>query len=147
MSRNRIAIYDTTLRDGAQGEGVSFSATGKLRLAERLDNFGVDYIEGGYAGSNRKDMDFFRDVRKAGLSHAKVVAFGSTRRARVRVAEDALVQSLLEAGTEYVTVFGKTWNLHVRDVLRTSAAENLAMISETIAFLKDRLAQLGSIAE
>ncbi|MDI6774160.1 MAG: citramalate synthase [Verrucomicrobiota bacterium] len=133
----KIQVYDTTLRDGAQGEGVSFSAGGKLRVAQRLDEFGMDYIEGGYAGSNEKDTRFFREIRGEHLKHAKVVAFGNTRRARTRVAADTWVRSLVQAQTPVVCVVGKTWLLHVRDVLRTTPRENLAMISDTVRFLKD----------
>ena len=143
----KIAIYDTTLRDGAQAEGISFSAGGKVRLVRRLDEFGVDYIEGGYAGSNAKDMAFFRDIRREKLAHAKVVAFGSTRRARTRVKDDGYVRSLIEAGTAVVTLVGKTWDLHVRDVLRTTEKENLAMISDTVAWLKDHGRQVFFDAE
>ena len=138
MKKRRISIYDTTLRDGAQGEGISFSAMGKLMLAKRLDAFGVDYIEGGFPGSNPKDMEFFSAIKKENLSHSKIVAFGSTRRARTKVKADPLVRSLIDAGTPTVTVFGKTWKLHVRDVLRTSVRENLAMISDTVGYLKDK---------
>lgn len=134
----RIFLYDTTLRDGAQAEGVSFSGAAKMRLARRLDEFGIDYIEGGYAGSNEKDMAFFRDVRKQEFAHANVVAFGSTRRARKRVTEDPFVADLVKAGTEVVTIVGKSSRLHVKDVLRTSARENLAMIADTVKFLKDK---------
>ena len=136
--RNRIFVYDTTLRDGAQGEGISFSAGGKEQLARRLDTFGVDYIEGGYAGSNASDMAFFERFRQKNLEQAKLVAFGSTRRARTPVGKDPRVASLLAAGTPAVTVYGKSWKLHVRDVLRTSLKENFAMIRDTVAFLKDR---------
>ena len=132
----RIAIYDTTLRDGAQGEGISFSGPGKVRLARRLDELGVDYIEGGYAASNPKDMEFFRAMKKEQLSHAKVAAFGSTRRADAPVAEDPGTRALLEADTAAVTLFGKSWRLHVTDVLRTSLEENQAMIRDTVQFLK-----------
>jgi 2-isopropylmalate synthase len=135
--RRKVAIYDTTLRDGAQGEGIFFSAAGKLRLAERLDRIGVDYIEGGYAGSNEKDMAFFREIRRRELAHARIVAFGSTRRAGVRIADDPLVKSLLEADTPAVAIVGKSWDLHVRDVLRTTPEENLAMIRETVSHLKE----------
>jgi 2-isopropylmalate synthase len=138
VSARRIVIYDTTLRDGVQGEGVSFSGSGKVRLARRLDEFGVDYIEGGYAGSNEKDMEFFRDVRSVTLSHAKVVAFGSTRRVKTRVQEDPFVHALIETQTPVVTVVGKSWELHVRDVLHATSAENLAMIADTIRFLKEQ---------
>jgi 2-isopropylmalate synthase len=138
MKKTKILIYDTTLRDGAQGEGISFTCEGKLKLARRLDEFGVDYIEGGYAGSNQKDMDFFRMVREEGLSHARVAALGLTRRPKSNVRKDPLTLSMIEAGTPVVTVVGKTWRLHVRDVLQTTAAENFAMIADTIGFLKDR---------
>ena len=131
-----IEIYDTTLRDGSQAEGVSFSLQDKLLLTQRLDDLGFDYVEGGYPGSNKKDMEFFRQIRRQKLSHAKVVAFGSTRRARTKVAKDPYVASLVEAKTPVVTVFGKTWRLHVRDVLRTTEAENFAMIGDTVSFLK-----------
>ncbi|MBU0679098.1 MAG: citramalate synthase [Verrucomicrobia bacterium] len=134
----RIAIYDTTLRDGAQGEGVSFSGAGKIRVAQKLDDFGVDYIEGGFAGSNPKDMAFFREVRKLDLKHAKVAAFGSTRRAGASIGEDTGAQALIEAGTPVVTIFGKSWTLHVRDVLQTTEDENVAMISDTVRFLKEQ---------
>lgn len=137
MKKNRILIYDTTLRDGAQGEGISFTGVGKLKLARRLDEFGVDYIEGGYAGSNQKDMDFFRAVRKEGLSHARVTALGLTRRPKASVRKDPLVLSMIETGAPVITVVGKTWMLHVRDVLRTTPAENRAMIADTIGFLKE----------
>jgi 2-isopropylmalate synthase len=135
-ARRKIILYDTTLRDGAQGEGISFSASARLRLALRLDEAGFDYIEGGYAGSGRTDTAFFREVRRAALRHARVVAFGSTRRPRVRVGEDPQVASLLQARTGAVTVFGKSWRLHVRDVLQTTDAENLAMIRDTVRHFK-----------
>ena len=133
----KIAIYDTTLRDGVQGEGVSFSSVGKIRLAKRLDAFGVDYIEGGYAASNPKDMAFFYDIKKERLNHARIAAFGSTRRAGNTVKEDPGLQALLEAGTPVVTIFGKSWDLHVRDVLRISDEKNLQLIRETVSYLKD----------
>lgn len=133
----RIVIYDTTLRDGAQGQGISFSPGGKLRVAKRLDEFGVDYIEGGYAASNPKDMAFFRDVKKQGLSHARITAFGSTRRANIHPGDDLGCQALIEADTPVVTIFGKSWKLHVYDVLRTTEEENRAMIADTVAFLKE----------
>jgi 2-isopropylmalate synthase len=136
MHRRKIFIYDTTLRDGSQGEGISFSSGSKIKLALKLDEFGVDYIEGGYAGSNPKDMEFFQAIRKHKLRHAKVAAFGSTRRADVAVAEDANVLRLLESGAPVVTIFGKTWQLHVAEVLKTSNDENRRMIADTVRFLK-----------
>lgn len=132
----RIEIYDTTLRDGAQGQGISFSPAGKLQLAQAMDDLGVDYIEGGYAASNPKDMAFFKEVKALNLKHAKVAAFGSTRRANIPVLEDQGVQALLEADTEVCTIFGKSWLLHVHDVLRTTADENRAMIFDTVECLK-----------
>jgi len=137
VKTKKVLIYDTTLRDGAQAEGVSFSCQAKIRLALRLDEFGLDYIEGGYAGANAKEMEFFREIRKKALRHAKIVAFGSTRRARQAVGQDPFVRGLLEAHTPVVAVYGKAWMFHVREVLRTSARENLAMVGDTVAFLKD----------
>ena len=134
----KVTIYDTTLRDGAQGAGVSFSRAGKLRFAKRLDTFGVDYIEGGFPGSNQKDMAFFEAIRKEELAHARVAAFGSTRRVKTKVKDDTFVASLLAAETEVVTIFGKSWRLHVTDVLRTTDEENRAMISDTVGFLKEK---------
>lgn len=130
-----IRIYDTTLRDGTQGEGVSFSVSAKLRLAVKFDQFGIDYIEGGWPGSNPRDMAFFEQARELKLKHAKIAAFGSTRRARTIVSEDAQVAMLLAAETPVVTIFGKTWLLHVTEVLRTNAEENLAMIEDTVRHL------------
>lgn len=133
----KIQIYDTTLRDGMQAEGVSLSSTGKIRLAMQLDDFGVDYIEGGFAASNPKDMEFFAAIKKQHLKHAKIAAFGSTRRANTPVGEDQGTKKLLEADTSVTTIFGKSWRLHVTDVLRTSEQENLAMIRDTVRCLKE----------
>lgn len=130
-----VLIYDTTLRDGTQGEGVSFSVTSKLRITEKLDQFGIDYIEGGWPGSNPRDMSYFAEVRNLKLAHAKVAAFGSTRRAKTKVEEDPQVQLLLEAETPVVTIFGKTWLLHVLEVIRTTGPENLRMIEDTVRYL------------
>lgn len=138
MKKRQIVVYDTTLRDGAQGEGISFSGAGKVSFARRLDAFGVDYIEGGFAGSNEKDMAFFRDMKKKPLLRARLVAFGSTRRARMKVSEDPMVRSLVETGAPAVVVCGKSWRLQVTDVLRTTEKENLAMVFDTVAWLKDR---------
>jgi 2-isopropylmalate synthase len=134
---NKIVIYDTTLRDGAQGEGVSFSSAGKIRIAKQLDLLGVDYIEGGFAASNPRDMEFFNEIRKEKLTHAKIAAFGSTRRAHVPVGEDAGVRALLEAKTSVCTFFGKSWRLHVTDVLKVPEKEALAMIADTVRVLKE----------
>jgi 2-isopropylmalate synthase len=132
----RIYIYDTTLRDGSQGEGVNFSLQDKLLITRKLDELGVDFIEGGYPLSNPKDEEYFREVNRLQLRHAKVVAFGMTRRKDSRVAEDAGMQALLAAETPIVTIVGKTWDLHVREVLRVTPEENLQMIAESVAFLK-----------
>ncbi|MCD6290317.1 MAG: citramalate synthase, partial [Anaerolineae bacterium] len=132
----KIWIYDTTLRDGSQGEGVNFSLADKLRITQRLDAFGVDYIEGGWPGSNPKDAEFFERARSLELKHAKVVAFGSTRRADRSVEEDPQIQMLLDAETPAITIFGKTWDLHVRDVLHATLEENLRMIEESVRYLK-----------
>lgn len=137
-SRPRISLYDATLRDGAQAAGISFSSSGKLRFAKRLDEFGVDFLEGGYAGSNEKDMQFFRDIRREKLSHTKVTAFGSTRRPTLDVAQDPYVASLVAADTEICTIYGKSWKLHVSDVLRTTEANNEQMIADTVGFLRSK---------
>ncbi len=133
-----IQLYDTTLRDGTQGEGVNFSSGDKLRIARKLDELGIHYIEGGWPGSNPKDMDFFeRAQTELQLKRAKIAAFGSTRKARTPVDQDAQVQMLLATNTEVVTIFGKTWTLHVTDVLRTTLDENVAMIYDTVSYLKE----------
>ncbi|MEY3277238.1 MAG: hypothetical protein RL153_2506 [Verrucomicrobiota bacterium] len=133
----QVEIYDTTLRDGSQGEGVNFSVADKLRIAERLDQFGVHYIEGGWPGSNPKDIEFFKEARRRTFRRARLAAFGSTRRKGVAVEDDEQVRLLLEAGTPVVTIYGKTSLLHVREVLRCSPDENLGMIGDTVRYLKD----------
>jgi 2-isopropylmalate synthase len=132
-----VEIYDTTLRDGSQGEGVNFSVMDKLRIAEKLDAFGIHYIEGGWPGSNPKDIEFFAEARRRKFKCARLAAFGSTRRKGVAVESDDQVRLLLEAHTPVITIFGKTWLLHVKEVLRTTPEENLAMIGGTVRFLKD----------
>ena len=132
-----IKIYDTTLRDGTQGEGVSFTVAGKIRVAEKLDQFGIDYIEGGWPGSNPRDMAFFEEAQRLELKHAKLAAFGSTRRAGLEAENDPQLQLLLEAKTPVVTIFGKTWLLHVTEILRTTAEENLKMIEDSVRYLTD----------
>ncbi len=131
-----VFLYDTTLRDGTQREGVSFSVDDKLKIARRLDEFGIHYIEGGWPGSNPKDVDFFRRARALGLTQAKVTAFGSTRKKDSRPEDDPNLKALLEAETPVVTLVGKSWDLHVTQVLETSLDENLAMIGESVAFTK-----------
>jgi len=130
-----IEIYDTTLRDGTQGEGVSFTVAAKIRVAEKLDQFGIDYIEGGWPGSNPRDMAFFEAAKKLQLKHAKIAAFGSTRRAGLAAEDDSQLKLLLEADTPIVTIFGKTWLLHVTEILRTEPEENLRMIEDSVRFL------------
>ncbi len=136
---SRVDLYDTTLRDGAQTEGISYSVSDKLRIAEKLDQLGIPFIEGGWPGSNPKDVEFFRVAKKRlTLKHAELVAFGSTRRASTSAGRDANLQALLRADTSTITLFGKSWDLHVREVLGVSLDENLKMIEESIAFLKSR---------
>ena len=135
MSTKPLSLYDTTLRDGTQGEGFQLSGLDKLRIVKRLDEFGIDYIEGGWPGSNPKDIEFFREAKNLKLTHAKLAAFGSTRRADTPVEEDPQVRLLLEAETPVVTIFGKSWELQVTEVLRTTVQENKAMIRETVAHL------------
>lgn len=118
MDRN-ILIYDTTLRDGTQREGISLSCEDKLRIAQKLDDLGVAYIEGGWPGSNPKDEEFFQRLDELQLNHAKITAFGSTCRAGSKASEDKNIQALIEANTSVVTIVGKTWTLHVTDVLQT----------------------------
>jgi 2-isopropylmalate synthase len=131
-----IQVYDTTLRDGCQSEDVSLTVADKVQVAARLDDLGFDYIEGGWPGSNDRDAAFFTEVKKARLRHAKIAAFGSTRRANIRASQDRNLQLLLRAETPVATVVGKTWDLHVRDALRISQEENLAILNDTIGFLK-----------
>jgi 2-isopropylmalate synthase len=132
-----IELYDTTLRDGSQGEGINFSVIDKLRIADKLDAFGVHYIEGGWPGSNPKDIEFFAEAKRKKFKHARLAAFGATRRKGIRVQNDDQVRLLLEAETPVVTIVGKTWLLHVKEVLRATPDENLAMIGDTVRLLKD----------
>jgi 2-isopropylmalate synthase len=135
MHGKPVLIYDTTLRDGTQGEGFQLSGLDKLRIAQRLDDFGMDFIEGGWPGSNPKDIEFFREAKKLNLKHAKLSAFGATRRADSRVEADPQVRLLMEAETPVVTIFGKSWQLHVTEVLHTSVEQNRAMIRDTVTHL------------
>ena len=132
----RIQLYDTTLRDGTQREGLALSLDDKLNIARVLDQLGVDYIEGGWPGSNPKDHAFFERIQRVPLRHATVTAFGSTRRADTPVAEDPQIQALLAAGTSAVAVFGKCWDLHVTEVLHTTREENLHMIADSVSYLR-----------
>ncbi len=131
-----VTIYDTTLRDGTQGTGISFSVLDKIRVAQKLDSFGVDFIEGGWPGSNPRDAAFFAEAAKLTWKNARIAAFGSTRRGSIAVEADAQVRVLLEAQTPIITIVGKTWLLHVTEVLNVTAEENLSMIADTVAHLK-----------
>ena len=133
-----VEIYDTTLRDGSQGEGINFSALDKLRIAEKLDAFGIHYIEGGWPGSNPKDMEFFKQAARRKWKSALLAAFSMTRRKGMAVENDELMRQILEARTPVVTIVGKSWLLHVHEVLRAGPDENLAMIGDTIRYLKDQ---------
>jgi 2-isopropylmalate synthase len=135
----RIEIYDTTLRDGSQGEGVNFSVSDKCRIAEHLDAFGVDFIEGGWPGSNPRDVSFFERAKKLKLKDARLAAFGSTRRHKLTCDTDSNVQALLKAETPVVTIFGKSWLFHVAHALRLSPAENLEIIEDTVGYLSSRV--------
>jgi 2-isopropylmalate synthase len=131
-----IQLFDTTLRDGTQSEGLSLSVEDKLKIAKLLDGFGIHFIEGGYPGSNPKDIEFFRRAKTLSLKHAKLTAFGSTRKAGVRAEDDVNLRALVEAETPVVCIFGKSSTLHVTKVLETTLEENLAMIADSVAFLK-----------
>jgi len=133
----KIFTFDTTLRDGTQGESISFSVEDKLIIAQKLDELGIDYIEGGWPGSNPKDKEFFARATELKLQHAKLTAFGATRFARNPVEDDRNVRALVEAGTPVVSIFGKTWDLHVKRALGISEDENLTLISETVQYLRD----------
>lgn len=135
---DKILIYDTTLRDGSQGEGISFSLQDKLAITLKLDDLGVDYIEGGYPIANPKDESYFKEVKSLTLRHAKIAAFGSTRRADKRVEDDQNIKALLLADTPVVTIVGKSWDFQVTDVLKVSLDENIKMVSDTIAYFKSK---------
>ena len=143
----QIRIYDTTLRDGTQGEGVSFSMEDKVRLAQRLDALGVHYIEGGWPGSNPKDLRFFRRILDVPLKHARVAAFGATRRPGISAAADPSLQALVEARTPVATIFGKSWPFHVTHALQTTLPENLLMIADSVAFLVQHVEEVVYDAE
>ncbi len=137
MARKKIEIYDTTLRDGNQGEGVNLSLADKLDITLELDAMGIDFIEGGWPGSNPKDIEYFQKVRSLELKHSQVVAFGSTHRADAEPADDFFLQNLVESAADITCIFGKTWDLHVEQALRISAERNLEMIEGSIAFLRE----------
>src|SRR5258708_1932624 len=130
-----IEIYDTTLRDGTQGQGVNLGLADKLALTRALDTFGVAYIEGGWPGSNPKDLAYFKEAQSLSLKHARIAAFGSTRHAKVRADEDANLRALVASRAHGVCIFGKSWDLHVTEALRVSLDDNLAMIKDSIEYL------------
>ncbi len=134
----KVLLYDTTLRDGTQCEGISLSLQDKIRIAQRLDQFGIHYIEGGWPGSNPKDLAFFKEIKKAGIRSARIAAFGSTRKAHMKVSEDPQIRALLEAETKTVTIFGKSWDFHVTEVFKISLKENLQMIYDSVHYLKSK---------
>lgn len=134
-NKRTVEIFDSTLRDGAQGEGISFSVQDKLNIVKTLDELGISYIEAGNPGSNPKDLEFFQEVKKIKLQNARLVAFGATRRKDISVESDVNLQSLLVAETSHVAIFGKSWDFQVREILKASLEENLSMIYETVAFL------------
>ena len=135
---DRIRIYDTTLRDGMQAEGVSFSLADKLLIAKRLDDLGVDYIEGGFAVSNPKDRQFFKEVGSLGLTGSKIAGFGNTRRADCTVEDDLSLNAILDCGVDVATLVGKCWDMHVTDVLRCSLDENLTVCCESVEYMKGK---------
>jgi len=134
----KIFTFDTTLRDGTQGESVSFSVDDKIVIAQKLDELGIDYIEGGWPGSNPKDKEFFERAKELKLHHAKLTAFGATRFAKNPVEEDRNVAALLAANTPVISIFGKSWELHTRRAIGITEEENLTLISDTVKLLKDR---------
>ncbi|MBT0651454.1 citramalate synthase [Geomobilimonas luticola] len=142
-----IKIYDTTLRDGTQGEDVSFQMKDKISIAHKLDELGIHYIEGGWPGSNPKDIAFFKEIKKETLSQAKIAAFGSTRRAKVTPDKDHNIRTLVAAKPDVITIFGKTWDFHVREALRISLEENLELINDSLAFLKENVDEVIYDAE
>ena len=136
---SRIEIYDTTLRDGTQGEAINFSVADKLRIAEALDELGIDFIEGGWPGSNPRDVAFFDEARRLKLRYSRITAFGATHRQRLTCEEDPNIQALVAAQTPVVTIFGKSWELHVSDALRITPSENLDIIEDSIRYLASRV--------
>ena len=144
---NRIMLYDTTLRDGTQAEDISFLVSDKVRIAQHLDELGVDYIEGGWPGSNPKDIAFFQDIKKVKLKHAKVTAFGSTRRAKITPELDNNLQTLIQAEPDAVTIFGKSWDFHVHEALRITLEENLELINDSLVYLKQHIPEVIYDAE
>ena len=142
-----VKIYDTTLRDGAQAEDIAFSVEDKIRITHRLDELGIHYVEGGWPGSNPKDLQFFQKIQAAPLSHSKLVAFGSTARAGIAAERDSNLQALVESGTGAIALFGKSWDIHPLEAMKITLDQNLEMIYESIRFLKDRVPEVIFDAE
>jgi len=136
--KQQVLIYDTTLREGTQGEQINFSAEEKLRITRRLAELGVQYVEGGWPGSNPKDMRFFQLAREIALGHTRLTAFGSTRKANRPAEKDSNLKALLKAQTPTTTIFGKSWDLHVTEILGVSLEENLSMIFDSVTYLKSK---------
>jgi len=143
----QIEIYDTTLRDGAQSEDISFSVEDKLRITEKLDELGVHYIEGGWPGANPRDIEYFKKAKKLKLQTSRVVAFGSTHRPRHKVNDDMLMKALLDSKVKVITIFGKTWDFHVKEALKVSLDENLDIIYNSVAYLKKNVEKVFFDAE
>jgi len=143
----KIKIYDTTLRDGAQAEDIAFSVEDKIRISHKLDELGIHYVEGGWPGSNPKDLQFFREIRAVPCSHAKIVAFGSTCRVGIPPQKDSNLQALVESGTETITLFGKSWDIHPLEAMKITLDQNLEIIYESIRYLKDRVPEVIFDAE
>ena len=142
-----IAIYDTTLRDGSQSEDISFTVEDKIRIAHKLDEFGIKYIEAGWPGSNPKDMEFFKRIQNSKFQQAKITAFGSTRHPNNKVDNDPNIKNLIEANTEVITIFGKSWDMHVTEALSTTLDENLRMIKDSLSYLKNHCSEVLFDAE
>ncbi len=138
MKKGRVFLYDTTLRDGSQSEGIAYTLNDKIRITKRLDEFGIHFVEGGWPYSNPKDKNFFDYFKKHKLKKSKLASFGSTMYPNTKASKDKNLKGLLNSGTEFITIFGKSWDLHVKDVLRVSLGENLRMISESVGFLKKK---------
>ena len=145
--KQSVSIYDTTLRDGAQAEDINFSVEDKIRISQKLDQLGVHYIEGGWPGSNPRDIEFFREMRRVKLKKARLVAFGATRRAKLKVSEDPSIRSLVSSGAAVTTIFGKTWDLHVRKALGIRLEENLDLIHDSVSYLKKHMDEVIYDAE
>ena len=143
----QIKLYDTTLRDGTQGEGIVFSVEDKLHITEKLDDIGIHYIEGGWPGSNPKDIEYFKKVKGLNLKFSKITAFSSTKKAKKVVQEDSNIQALLKSEAPVVTIFGKSWDMHVYDVLKISLEENLELVFKTISYLKGKVSEVIFDAE